>query len=304
MTVDVRHLRAFLMVADVGNITRAAERLHLSQPALSRSLAQLEHQLGVSLVTRSTHHLELTEAGRRFVRAFDDALGSAGASAPPLRLGYTWAASAHAATLAKRWNDRHPDRPLLVRRSEERSAGLAHQLTDVALTRGPLADGRYRTVAVAEESRVAVLPADHRLAGRAELTLADLRHERLVVHSRAGTTTPALWPVDGRPEVVADVAHTDDWLVAIAIGTGVGVSVASTSVLNPHPQVRFVPLVDAPPVTLLMAWPADDPHPDVAELVTLATTARRQSTSDSARRSALRARATANAAARSTTAVK
>src|SRR6185312_9689108 len=80
MTAELRHLRAFVAIADEENITRAAARLHLTQPALSRTLQQLEAHLGVRLVERSTHHLRLTAPGRAFtdraraaVTAVDDA---------------------------------------------------------------------------------------------------------------------------------------------------------------------------------------------------------------------------------------
>ena len=63
MTADLRHLRAFLAIAAEGSVTRAAARLHVTQPALSRTLRQLEQHLGVRLVDRSTHHLRLTAAG-------------------------------------------------------------------------------------------------------------------------------------------------------------------------------------------------------------------------------------------------
>ena len=66
MTIELRHLLAFLAIADEGTLTRAATRLHLTQPALSRTLAQLEKHLGARLVDRSTHHLELTGRGHAF----------------------------------------------------------------------------------------------------------------------------------------------------------------------------------------------------------------------------------------------
>src|SRR5260370_13430155 len=66
MTIELRHLRCFAAIAEEGNLTRAAARLHLTQPALSRTLRQLEAHLGILLVDRSTHHLQLTEAGEGF----------------------------------------------------------------------------------------------------------------------------------------------------------------------------------------------------------------------------------------------
>ncbi len=282
MNVELRHLRCFLAIAEEGNVTRAAAALHLTQPALSRTLAQLERQLGTQLVDRSTHHLRLTPAGVRFrlaaaaaVRAFDQALGSVATDPPRLRLGLTWSSATYTAAIVRVWNEVHPDRPLIVRRSDERTGGLAHGAVDVALVHGPVTDAALRTTLLAEEDRVAALPAGHRLAGASTLTLADLAGEVLVVNSVAGTTTPELWPAASRPVVGGDSETIDDWLVKIAAGSGVGVTAGSTPSLHPHPGVRFVPLTGAPPIPLLLAWPALDSHPDVRELVRLALRATR-----------------------------
>ena len=125
MTVEIRHLRAFLAIADELNLTRAARRLNLTQPALSRTLAQLERDLGTRLVERSTHHVALTDAGRRFeqhafdaVRAFEQALAGAVGQELPLRLGHSWSSTTYLSGIVRAWNARaaavpavgHPDR--------------------------------------------------------------------------------------------------------------------------------------------------------------------------------------------------
>jgi DNA-binding transcriptional LysR family regulator len=283
MTVEARHLRCFLAIADEGNVTRAAARLHLSQPALSRTLTRLERQLGVHLVDRSTHHLSLTDAGRRFqqtateaIRVFDLALASVVSGIPPLRFGHTWAATTHTVTIVRAWNGAHPEWPIQLHRSEERTAGLARGEVDIALIRGPVTDPLLKTSLIDQESRVAAIPSGHRLAGASELTLSDLAGERLVINSAAGTTTLALWPEGARPQIVADTTSTDGWLITIAAGTGIGVTPASTATLQPHPDVRYIPLSDAPRVPLLLAWPAHDPHPHIRELVRVAHRATRQ----------------------------
>ena len=114
MTVELRHLRCFLAIVDEGNITRAAQSLHLSQPALSRALAQLERGLTVQLVDRSTHHVTLTGAGTTFaksaraaVRQVDDAVASISAAVPPLRFGHNWSSANHAAATPFVSLDRH-----------------------------------------------------------------------------------------------------------------------------------------------------------------------------------------------------
>ncbi len=279
MTVEVRHLRAFLAIAEERNLTRAAQRLHVTQPALSRTLAQLERLVGARLVDRSTHHVELTDAGHRFeqaafeaVRAVESAVASAGGEELPLRLGHSWSAGIHLSAILRAWNASDPPCPLTVIRFEEGSAGLTSGRVDAALTRGPIDSTRFRSVVVDEEQRVAVLQRDHPLARRRRLTLDELADGTLV-QSSVGTTRRDLWPADRRPSLASEVATLDDWLIAIASGAGFGVSVASTAALHAHPDVRYVPIDGATTVALYLAWPKRSPHPAIKTLVALADNA-------------------------------
>jgi DNA-binding transcriptional LysR family regulator len=268
MTVELRHLRCFLAIADEHNITRAARNLHMSQPALSRTLAQLERIVGVLLVDRSTHHLALTEAGATFavsardaVRRADDAVAEISAVVPPIRLGHNWSSATHAAAIMRSWKNAFPERKLQLRRSDERVAGLGSGHVDVALVRGPISDRALRSTVVANETRMAVVPTTHALADTDSVSLGDLANETLIVSSVTGTTTLDLWPRPPRPTIGADMPTIDDWLIAIATATGVGVTPASTASLHPHPDVRFIPISDAPTVPLLLVWPRHNPHP-------------------------------------------
>lgn len=280
MAVELRHLRCFLAIVEEGNITRAAQRLHMSQPALSRALAQLERSVAVRLIDRSTHHLSVTEAGSTFAATardalehVDEAIASISAAVPPLRFGHSWSSAAHAAAIVRTWAAEFPDRELRFRRSDERTAGLASGKVDVALVRGPISDPSVRSTVVDNEPRLAVVPADHRLAGMAQISLADLAGETLVVNSLAGTTTLDLWPASARPTIGADMSTIDDWLLAIATSIGVGVTPASTAGLHPHPDVRFIPIHDAPSVPLVLAWPKQQPHPHTTAFVAAARNA-------------------------------
>ena len=277
MTVELRHLRCFLAIVEEGNITRAAQRLHMSQPALSRALAQLERSVAVRLIDRSTHHLSLTDAGSTFavsareaLQRVDEAITSISTAVPPLRFGHSWSSATHAAAIVRSWTTEFPDRLLRSRRSDERIAGLAGGQVDVALVRGPITDPSVRSTVVDNERRLAVVPADHHLAERSQVSLADLAGETLIVNSIAGTTTLDLWPRPPRPTIGADTTTIDDWLVAIATSTGIGVTPASTAKLHPHPDVRYIPIHDAPTVPLVLAWPRQQPHPHTSAFVATA----------------------------------
>jgi DNA-binding transcriptional LysR family regulator len=143
MTVEIRHLRAFLAIAEESSLTRAAVRLHMSQPALSRTLAQLERDLGVRLADRSTHHLELTAAGRHFerlafdaVRGFEVAIAGAAGREVPIRLGHSWSAGIHVAAVLRRWGELTRTCSLEVVRNDDRTAGLTSGSVDAAMTGG------------------------------------------------------------------------------------------------------------------------------------------------------------------------
>ncbi|MGC5020174.1 LysR family transcriptional regulator [Micromonospora sp. DT47] len=276
MTVELRHLRAFLAIAEEGSVTRAAARLHLTQPALSRTLRQLEDHLGVRLVDRSTHHLDLTAAGRAYrdraagaLAAVDAVLDPARLTGAPIRLGHAWSAlGERTVVLLRRWRQRHPDIPLELLRIDDRTAGLAQGRVDVAVLRHPVDLPDVHAELLLTEPRVATVAADSPLARRASLTLADLADQPLAM-ADLGTTTLALWPAGRAPATVVAVANTDDWLAAIGAGRAVGVTTAATAATYPGPTVAYRPLTDAPDVEVLLAWRQPFTHPAVADLLAL-----------------------------------
>lgn len=281
-SVELRHLRAFVTVAEERNFTRAAARLNITQPALSRTIAQLERLLDTSLVRRTRQSVQITIVGSRFLpyarralAAVDESVRAAHGEPPRLRVGFTWGAAAeYTAPLVRAFERRHPDVAVELRRYDDTLAGLADGRAHVGFLPGPPHDDRVCTRTLAEEPRVAALPVDHPFAAQHSLRLADLEQESLVINVVSGTTRTSLWEPGHSPEIIVRVRNVDEWMEAIAAGRGIGLTAASTSRLYSHPQIRYRPFSDAPPVPIVLAWPRHNPHPLAADFIAAAPAAR------------------------------
>jgi DNA-binding transcriptional LysR family regulator len=275
--LELRQLRALVALVEEGTFTDAAIRLGTSQSAVSRSIARLEVVLGVRLVERTTRTVALTAAGADFyrqvsdvLRQLDDAVAGSRGQVRPLRLGYAWAAfGRHTSPILRDWRDRHPDVPLEVHRIEERTAGLAHDRTDVAVIRGGVDDESLHAELLTHEGRVAVLPVGHPLAARTSVGIAELTGDPIARISALGTTTLDLWPPEAQPPSVLEFDNIDEWLTAIASGAAIGVTPESTPYQHAHTGVVFVPVRSVPPVAVFLAWPRVGAHPGVGQLAEL-----------------------------------
>lgn len=277
MPVELRHLRAFLAIAESLNVTRAAETLHVTQPALTRTLQQLERQVGVQLVERSTHHVALTEVGVAFrdqaidvVASFDELVAPAPGPGSPLRVGHAWAAFGKwSDEVVRRWRADCPEVPLEVNRVDDRYAGLRDRRVDVAILRGAPDTPGIHIEPLFDEPRLVALPVGHPLAARTVLTLPDLTSDPVVINTVSGTTKLSLWGTGQRPPWKVRVRNTDDWIAAISSGSGLGVTAASTAHMYPYPGVVYRPLDGVPPIPVALAWPLRAPHPSTARFVRL-----------------------------------
>lgn len=275
MNVELRHLRALAAIGDEGTITGAAAVLHISQPALSRTLEQLESRVGVRLVQRTTRSLALTDAGTRLyerahliLHQLDDALAEAAAGVRPLRVGFAWAALGdRTVPMLRAWREEHPGTPIQVHRREDPEAALRRGEIDAALLRTAPDPGTGLEVQLLyRERRLAALPEGDPLTRRPAVRLGDLADRSVVLCSTAPTTA-SLWADARRPRTF-EVANVDEWLTVIATGDAVGVTAEATEHSHPHPGVRYVPLADAPPVAVLLASPRTPTHPAIPAFVT------------------------------------
>lgn len=240
MDVDTRLLRYFTAVAEEGNLTRAAERLFVSQPTLTKQIRQLESQMGVRLFARSRAGMTLTAAGQALARqapavlagwgqALREAKSAASHAARVLRVGFL-AGAANEATqqILAAFADRRPGWRVEMRAASwlDPAAGLASGDADVALLRLPFpGQDSVRAEVLLTEPRWVALPAAHPLAGRDQISFRDLWDQPFVAAPAETGWWRDWWLAvderDGHPVRIGAVTETgqpDDWLTAIASG--------------------------------------------------------------------------------------
>jgi DNA-binding transcriptional LysR family regulator len=190
MSVDPRLLRPFVALADELHFGRAAERLHVTQPALSQQIARLERQAGVRLFARTRTRVELTEAGAAMLEPARAAVAAAGAAAATadafargergeLAIGISPGAHYPAQVVLAAFARRRPQ--VRVRARQDNSGVLTEQVAAgrlaLALAFAAAPAGGVAREVLREEPAVLAVAGSHRLAGRASVALAELRDE-------------------------------------------------------------------------------------------------------------------------------
>ncbi len=197
---DLRRLQYFVAVAQERNFTRAAERLHIAQPALSRQVRLLEQELGVELLHRTTHEFQLTEAGEFLLERGPTLLSAADELWRSVRtygtgergqvvVAYGASASYETAPrLLQALAESHPQITMTaaVKSVDEIVAGLRNGSVDVGLVRCPPKVPGLDARTVRMERQGVLLRRDHRLASSSTLAVSDLADETVLLHPREG----------------------------------------------------------------------------------------------------------------------
>ena len=259
MDLDLRKLRYFVAVADRLHFGRAADDLHIAQPVLSRQIRALEHDLGAALLTRDSHGVTLTDAGEQLLADAGPLLASADAARRRVtlaarggrRLMVGFRAGVAVAPAIQQFAGRHPDVVVDVQRIEgdDQAAKLLDGRIDIGYVRLPIDETGLRVIPVYTEPRVAVLPTGHRLAGKEQITEADLAGEPLLWDSDSSTQPTRL----AHPNAGYLVRGVDETLEHVAAGRGISFLARSATVFYSHPNISYVPVSDVAPDQVCLA---------------------------------------------------
>ncbi|QKW32729.1 LysR family transcriptional regulator [Actinomadura sp. NAK00032] len=278
--MDLRTLQYFVAVAEELHFGRAAARLHMTQPPLSRAVKHLERDLRCVLLNRTSTGVTLTPAGTslyaeaRALLAHADQVRvrvAAAAGTDTVTLGMLADSGEQVgAGIAAEYRRRHPGIRVRIREGDfaDPTAGLRAGLVDAALTRAPFDDTGIATRVLREDPVGVVLREDDPLADRGSLTLEELAERRWF---RFPDGTDPVWqafwsgPSPHPDDPVVRTVH--ECLQAVLWNGTVGLTILDHKLPD---GLVSVPLADKPPSRLVVAWPAADPSPLVQSLVTLA----------------------------------
>ena len=275
--MEFRQLRVFLALAREGNFTRAAERVNLSQPALTQRIRALEQELGVPLFVRTAKGAELTPAGEALRPAAEQLLDDAaltvqrvrragGRTDDLLRVAFDhleFGSLPPLPPLLSAFRERFPAARLDLQRQDppELERALLEERLDIGFLLGPplhpdlsfypLLTGTYR----------ALLPAGHPLAGQDTLTRADLQHQRLLLPLLNTRDDAALLAWLPEVRVVYQGADVASFAGLISAGEGVGLLPSALLHAPGAAGLKVRPLEGAPRWTFGLAWRSKQPTP-------------------------------------------
>lgn len=280
--MELRHLRSFLALADELHFGRAAERLGIAQPPLSRHIQQLEAEIGVPLVERGgPGGVRLTPAGevlRDRVRPQVEGITSAVADARAVGAGWKGRLAVAFITnmsyfilprVLERLRAIAPEAvfDLSEASADEAERGLREERFDVALTRLPVDDQSLIRRILHEERLMLVVPAGHRLAERGEVTLAEVADDPFIMCQRHGggpvqhVILQHCEQAGFTPRIVQEVAGKTLMMELVASGMGLTVAPESSAFSN-RPGLVYLPVTDAvPPVPMAAVWRRDNANP-------------------------------------------
>lgn len=283
--MDIRSLRYFVTVADERHFGRAAARLHMTQPPLSRAIKQLETDLGALLLHRSPAGVTLTAAGtvlydeaRALLEQAEHARArvAAAAGTATFTIGILADHAEEAGPTLTAFRQRHPGVRMRIRETDlaDPTAGLRAGLVNVVLTRTPFDRTGASTRVLRSDPLGVVLRADDPLACRDTLYLRDLQDRRWF---QLPEGTDPLWraywngTTPAGPFRDGPVVRTILECVQAVLWSGTIGLAPLTPLAHALPEgLMTVPLADMPPSRLVVAWNSNDRSPLIRSLTQIA----------------------------------
>jgi DNA-binding transcriptional LysR family regulator len=263
MDVDLRKLRYFVAVAEHRHFGRAAERLYITQPVLSRQIKAFERELECALLVRTSRSVELTAAGKQLYEEARGILAAVDAAVRRVhaadrgvrRLAVAFSPGLHVSEAIRAFTARHPDVETDVVPAHwwEQDAPLRDGRAQVAFLWRPFDDSGLHTVPIRREPKVACMPAAHPLARRDRLTSADLDGERMLDVPTRRTST------------------LEEKFELIASGHGITLLPLSVARSYPRPDLVHLPVTDVPGVETCLAVLADRRDKPLRDFLAIAT---------------------------------
>jgi DNA-binding transcriptional LysR family regulator len=280
--IDLRKLRYFVAVAEELHFGRAAERLHITQPVLSRQIRALEHEIRAQLFSRDKRSTALTSAGHQLLEDARPLLASAEAlhrrveraahGTATFTVGFMPGITVTAAVRA--FAARHPELSVEVVRTswDDQTEVVYDGRVDIGYVRMPVDQRGLRLRALFSEPRVAVLSTDHRLAGKQSIGIAELAAERML---QDPDTVPEWRDLPERSSAERarprPAFHTvEEKLEHVAAARGVIVLPLSVATFYIRADIAHVPIEDIGPNQVCLAWSADRRSPLVREFAAIA----------------------------------
>jgi DNA-binding transcriptional LysR family regulator len=286
MDAHLRDLRYFVAVADELSFTRAAERLHLSQPALSKQIRGLETALRAQLFQRDRRQVKLTAAGavlhavaRSLLQDWNDAVAAVADAAADearlLRVGtLTSIGRALYPAVIDHFAKRQPGWRIELRSFGwgDPTAGLRDQASDAAFVWLPIDSADIETAVLATERRFVAISTRHPLAGRQAVEFAEITNEPFAALPDSAGPLRDFWlAADQRagqaPRVAAEVTTADETFELVSSGAAVTLLAEGNATVYSRPGIACIPVVDLQPARLAIGWRRDDRRRAVQDFI-------------------------------------
>ncbi len=282
--MDLRHLRYFQAVAEELSFSKAARRLRIAQPALSRAVQELEREIGARLMDRDRRSVRLTPAGSVLLHEtgllldrLDESLRrvrrAAAGEDGELRLGYIGPPTQFfLGRLLREYRERFPRITVIL---EERTPERVWEMVSrgrlaIGLTRPVLAHEALglKSLTLRQETLCAVMPETHPLARRGSVNWKDLKKEPVILLARreGAGSHDAILAACQQAGFAPRLAHTPSLIGTILqyVEAGAGIGIVPESVLPVSPALRLLPLKPRHSIPLVMVWAKDGDDPAVA----------------------------------------